>query len=117
MSFFISSALAETATGVATGAQQQAQGSLSGFLIPMTVFVLFFYFFILRPQNKRAKEQRELMASLSKGDEVVTVGGVLGKVVRVTDDFIVIEVSDGAEVKFQKSAVTSVLPKGTLKTI
>lgn len=116
MSFFISSAFADAATSTVATTPQQP-GSVTGMLIPMAVFVLFFYFFILRPQNKRAKEHRELIAGLSKGDEVVTTGGLLGKVVRASDDFVVIEVVEGSEIKFQKTAVASVLPKGTLKNI
>jgi preprotein translocase subunit YajC len=115
MSFFISSALADVTTGAAPAAQQQ--GSLASVLIPMIAFLAFFYFFILRPQNKRNKELRDLIAGLSKGDEVATTGGLLGKVVRVADDFVVVEVADGTEIKFQKTAVAAVLPKGTLKTI
>jgi preprotein translocase subunit YajC len=113
MSFFISSAMAETATTTpATG------GAAPAFdLLLLGGFAVVFYLMIWRPQSKRAKEQRELLAGLSKGDEVATTGGLLGKVVRVTDDFIVIEIADGTEIKFQKAAVAAVLPKGTLKNI
>ncbi|PIE44307.1 MAG: preprotein translocase subunit YajC [Gammaproteobacteria bacterium] len=80
-------------------------------------FILIFYFLMWRPQAKRAKEHKELMASLSKGDEVVTNGGVAGKITRVKDDFIVIEVADNVEIKVQRVAVSAALPKGTLKEV
>ncbi|MEM9620442.1 MAG: preprotein translocase subunit YajC [Pseudomonadota bacterium] len=78
-------------------------------------FVLIFYFLLLRPQNKRRKEHQALMASLGKGDEVVTAGGVVGVINAVEDDFIKVQVSDGVEMRFQKTAVGATLPKGTLK--
>ncbi|TDO99731.1 preprotein translocase subunit YajC [Marinomonas balearica] len=86
-------------------------------IVLLVGFVIIFYFLMWRPQAKRAKEHRNLIASLAKGTEVVTSGGILGKVTKVDDNYIVLEVSEGAEIKFQKSSVTSVLPKGTLKSI
>jgi preprotein translocase subunit YajC len=80
-------------------------------------FILIFYFLIWRPQSKRAKEHKALMSGLNKGDEVVTSGGMAGKITRVTDDFIVVEIADKVEVKVQKVAVAAALPKGTLKDI
>lgn len=80
-------------------------------------FVLIFYFLMWRPQAKRNKEHKELMAGLNKNDEVVTNGGIAGKISRVTDDFIVLEISDGVEIKVQKFAIGQSLPKGTLKNI
>ncbi|MFE8069611.1 preprotein translocase subunit YajC [Marinobacteraceae bacterium S3BR75-40.1] len=80
-------------------------------------FILIFYLLIWRPQSKRAKEHKNLVSELSKGDEVVTSGGVSGRITRVTDDFIVLEVADNVEIKVQKNAVASALPKGTLKDI
>ena len=80
-------------------------------------FVVVFYLMIWRPQAKRAKEHKNLLGSLQKGDEVVTSGGIAGKVVKVTDDFVVIEASDTVELKIQKMAIAAVLPKGTLKAI
>lgn len=71
----------------------------------------------LAPQAKRAKEHKNLVAGLQKGDEVVTSGGIAGKVTKVADDFVVIEVSDNVELKFQKVAIAATLPKGTLKAI
>jgi len=80
-------------------------------------FILIFYFLIWRPQAKRAKEHKALMSGLSKGDEVVTNGGMAGRITKVTDDFVVLEVSDNVEIKVQKASVTTALPKGTLKDI
>ncbi|MCG8611679.1 MAG: preprotein translocase subunit YajC [Pseudomonadales bacterium] len=80
-------------------------------------FILIFYFLMWRPQSKRAKEHKELVGGLSKGDEIITNGGIAGRIVRVKDDFIVIEVSDNVEIKVQKVAVAAALPKGTLKEV
>ncbi|MGE8468742.1 MAG: preprotein translocase subunit YajC, partial [Pseudomonas putida] len=80
-------------------------------------FLVIFYLMIWRPQAKRAKEQKNLLGNLQKGDEVVTNGGIAGKIVKVTDDFVVLEVSDTVELKFQKGAIAATLPKGTLKAI
>lgn len=111
MSFFISSAMAQEAGTAAPG------GFDSMSLIFLVGFVVIFYLMIWRPQAKRAKDHKNLIGSLSAGDEVVTNGGILGKVKKVTDEFIVIEVSEGQELKFQKGAVVAALPKGTLKAI
>ena len=80
-------------------------------------FLVIFYLMIWRPQAKRAKEQKNLLSSLQKGDEVVTTGGIAGKITKVADDFVVLEVSDTVEMKFQKGAIAATLPKGTLKAI
>jgi len=78
-------------------------------------FVLIFYFLLLRPQNKRRKEHQALMSSLDKGDEIVTAGGVVGMVNKVEDDFVKVQVSEGVEMRIQKSAVGATLPKCTIK--
>ena len=80
------------------------------------LFVLF-YFMFLRPQRKRQKEHREMVAALNKGDEVVTTSGILGKIVKLEDNFLVLQVAEKVELKFQRSHVNAVLPKGTLKSI
>ncbi len=80
-------------------------------------FALVFYFIVWRPQSKRAKEHRDLVTSLSKGDEVVTNGGLLGKVTKVDEQYIVLEVAPNMELKVQKHAVAAALPKGTIKQI
>lgn len=109
MSFFISDALAEGAAPAAG-----AEGAL-GF-IPLIVIFIIFYFLIIRPQVKRAKEHKKLTESVAKGDEVITGGGLLGKVVEVNDNFVSLEVSDGVEVKVQRQSVASLVPKGTIKS-
>ena len=78
---------------------------------------LLFCLLILRPQSKRAKEHRDLVTSIGKGDEVLTSGGLLGKVVRVSEDYLAVDVGTGLEVKIQKAAIAAVLPKGTLAKI
>ena len=84
----------------------------------MIIFmVAIFYFMIIRPQSKRNKEHKALMENLSKGDEVVISGGMMGKIVKVTEEFVVVEVAANTEISFQKAAVTATLPKGTLKNI
>jgi preprotein translocase subunit YajC len=86
-------------------------------LFILVAFALVFYFLLWRPQSKRAKEHRDLVANLAKGDEVISSGGLVGKVTKVEEQFIVFEVSDGVELKLQKGAVTAALPKGTIKSI
>lgn len=85
--------------------------------IMLGIFVLIFWFMVWRPQSKRAKEHKNLIASLSKGDEVTTAAGIAGKVTKVTDDYIHVEVAENVELTFQKQAVTATLPKGTLKAL
>ena len=80
-------------------------------------FLVIFYLMIWRPLSKRAKEHKNLIAGLQKGDEVVTSGGIAGEVTKVADDFVVIEVSDNVELKFQKVAIAAMVLKGTLKAI
>ena len=88
-------------------------------LIMLAVFGLVFYFMIYRPQAKRVKEHKSLMSELSKGDEVLTQGGIVGKIVKVSDekDFIVVSIAEGTEVTVQKGAINAVLPKGTMKSL
>lgn len=112
MSFFIADALAEAPVAGAA-----AEGSALSFWGMMIFMVLIFYFMIIRPQNKRNKELKTLLESLSKGDEVALSGGMLGKITKVTDDYVVVEVAQNVEISFQKGAVTATLPKGTLKNI
>ncbi|MBD2859217.1 preprotein translocase subunit YajC [Spongiibacter sp. KMU-158] len=112
MSFFISQAHAQAA-GPA-GAPPGGELFQIGFLVLM--FVLF-WFLAIRPQRKRQKEHSDMVAALAKGDEVVTVSGILGKIAKLDDDYLVLQVSDTVELKFQRSAVHAVLPKGTIKAI
>jgi len=85
----------------------------------LAVFGLVFFFMIYRPQAKRVKEHKSLMSSLTKGDEVLTQGGIVGKIVKVSDEkeFIVVSINEGNEVTVQKGAITAVLPKGTMKSL
>ena len=85
-----------------------------GMLMPVLLIVMF-YFMLIRPQMKRAKEARAMVAALSKGDEVLTNGGLLGRIEDIADTFVTLEIADKVSVKLQKSAITTVLPKGTLK--
>ena len=85
-------------------------------LLMMVVFVAIFYFLLIRPQQKQAKEHQALLSKLSAGDEVVTTGGILGKVIEVGDTFVTLEIADGVRVKVQKVQITSLMPKGTLKS-
>jgi preprotein translocase subunit YajC len=101
----------------AAGGPAGPGGGAVGQLIFFGGFVLIFYFLMWRPQSKRTKEHRDLLAGLSKGDEVMVSGGLLGKIVRIKDDYLAIEISEGVEVKVQKAAVSAALPKGTLKDI
>lgn len=107
MSFFISDAYAE-------GTAAQAGGGLE-MLIMMGLFFAIMYFMIIRPQQKRAKEHKSMLEALSKGDEVVTGGGMLGKVVKITDNFVELNVAEEMNVKVQKQAIATVMPKGTMK--
>jgi preprotein translocase subunit YajC len=88
--------------------------SLSNPLFMIVIMIVLMYFLVMRPQQKRAKEHQALLSALTKGDEVITQGGIAGKVASVGDNFVKIEVSTGVEISMQKSAIISVLPKGTL---
>ncbi len=107
MSFLISDAMAQGAA--------QSQGGGFEFLIMIAIFFGIMYFMIIRPQTKRAKEHKSMLEALSKGDEVVTNGGLLGKVTEIGDSFIHVEVAEGMAVKVQKQAIAAVMPKGTMK--
>jgi preprotein translocase subunit YajC len=90
--------------------------NLTSFL-PLVLMFVVMYFLMIRPQQKRAKEQRAMMDALAKGDEVVTAGGILGRVTKVVDAYVTVEMAAGTEVVIQKSSVTMLLPKGTLKSL
>lgn len=111
MSFFISDAIA------AATATRGAQGDGTFSLMMIAAIFVLFYFMLIRPQNKRAKEHRELVGKLQKGDEIITAGGILGKVSSLDEQYLKISVSEGIEVSLQRSAVSAVLPKGTLKAL
>ncbi|MGR9115491.1 MAG: preprotein translocase subunit YajC [Gammaproteobacteria bacterium] len=109
MSFLISDAFAQAAPAA-------QQPGIEGMLFPLGILV-FFYFIFLRPQSKRAKEQKQMIASLTKGVEVVTTGGILGKVADLDENFIKLEVGENAFIQVQRHAIANIMPKGTFKAI
>lgn len=98
------------AAGGATGGSQLAP------LLMMVLFIVIFYFLLIRPQQKKAKEHQAMLAKLAAGDEVVTAGGLLGRVTEVGEAFATVEIADGVRIKVQKFQITSLMPKGTLKS-
>jgi preprotein translocase subunit YajC len=108
MDWLISSAYAQSAP--AGGAPSTLMS-----LLPMVLIFVVFYFLLIRPQTKRAKEHRAMVAALEAGAEVVTQGGILGKVTEVSEQFLTVEIADNVQVKVQRHTVAQILPKGTLK--
>ena len=102
---------AAQAAGAAAG-----QPSMLGSILPLIVIFIVFWFLLLRPQMKRAKEHRELLAKLQKGDEVITSGGLAGRIEDLGESFVTVEIADKVSIKVQRGAITAVLPKGTLKS-
>ncbi len=109
MSFFITDAWAAAPAAGPTD-------PIMSFL-PLILIFAVFYFLLIRPQSKRAKELKQMIGALAKGDEVVTTGGLLGKVTEVGETFIAVEIADGVQVKVQKNAVAGLMPKGTIKAL
>ncbi|HHO69183.1 MAG TPA: preprotein translocase subunit YajC [Gammaproteobacteria bacterium] len=107
MSFFISDAMAAAAP--------QGQGDPLMSFVPLILIFVVFYFLLIRPQTKRAKEHKKMVEGLAKGDEVVTNGGLLGRITKVGDNFVELQVADGVTVKVQRQAIATLMPKGTLK--
>lgn len=107
LEFFVNNAWAAPA--------QEAPG-LASFL-PLIILFAVFYFLLIRPQLKQAKQHKTLVSALAKGDEIATNGGLLGKIKEVGDNFIVVEIAKDTDVKIQRAAVSVVMPKGTLKTL
>ena len=110
MDFFISNAYAQQAGGGAAGGGMQM-------IIFMGLFFVVFYFLLIRPQNKRAKEHRAMLAALAVGNEVVTSGGILGKVTEVSESFVSIEIASGVVIKVQRAQVSGLMPSGTIKSV
>ncbi|VAW92683.1 Protein translocase subunit YajC [hydrothermal vent metagenome] len=110
MSFFISQAYAEGAAPAAG-----AGGDPTTSLLFFVGMIVIFYFLLIRPQQKRAKDHRKMVAAIGKDDEVVTNGGILGKIIEMGDQFITIEIADNVNVRIQRNAISTVLPKGSLK--
>jgi len=110
---FMSSAFAQTAPAAASGSDLQS--FLTGQAPFLLVMIAVMYFMMIRPQMKKAKEHRAMIEAMGKGDEVVIGGGLLGKVTKIGDSFISVEIANGVEVQVQRDAVVQVLPKGTIK--
>ena len=106
---FISNAYAEAASAT-------SDNGIMNFL-PLLALIAVFYFLVLRPQSKRAKEQKTMLAELQRGDEVVTVGGEIGVISKIYEQYVGVEIAENLEVKVQKSSIQTVLPKGTIKAI
>ncbi len=106
MDFFISNAMA---------AGESPEGGGLQLVFMVALFFGIMYFMIIRPQSKKAKEHASLLDSLTKGDEIVTNGGILGKIVNLGDNFVELKVSDSSNIKIQRHAISSVMPKGTMK--
>lgn len=108
MDFFITSAWAQTVGGSSPGGGMQM-------LVFMGLFFVVFYFLLIRPQNKRAKEHRAMLGALATGNEVVTTGGILGKITAVSDNFVTLEIANGVAIKVQKAQIAALMPNGTIK--
>jgi preprotein translocase subunit YajC len=106
---FISPAHAQAAGGAASGAGIQQ-------ILILVVFVVVFYFLLIRPQQKRAKEHTAMLAKLASGDEIVTGGGILGRITDIGDNFVTVEIADNVRIKIQRGQITSLVPKGTYKS-
>ncbi len=110
LSFFVSDAAAQAPAGA-------TQGNPFGSLLIIVPMLVLFYFILIRPQQKKQKEHRQMIDALASGSEVVTGGGVLGKVTDVGEQFVTVEVADGVRVKIQKHSIAAVLPKDTIKNV
>jgi preprotein translocase subunit YajC len=111
LSVFISSAFAQTAPAATGGDMQSSLMSM----LPLVLMFVVLYFVMIRPQMKKQKEHRTMIDALAKGDEIVTAGGLLGKVAKMGDSHLGLEIANGVEVQIQRSAVVQVLPKGSIK--
>jgi preprotein translocase subunit YajC len=112
LTVFISSAFAQTAPAAAAGGDMQS--SLMS-MLPLVLMFVVLYFVMIRPQMKKQKEHRSMVEALAKGDEIVSAGGMLGKVSKLGDSYLGLEIANGVEVQIQRSAVVQILPKGTIK--
>ncbi len=111
MDFFISNAMAEGAAAAPAG-----PGALAEF-IPLILLFVIFYFMLIRPQMKRAKEHKALIEGLQKGDEILTNGGLLGSIQELGDSFVLVEVAKDTQVKVQRASIAAVMPKGTVDSL
>lgn len=110
---FISNAYAQTTAAAADGG---TMGMLTN-ILPFILMFVVMYFLMIRPQQKRQRELKAMMDALAKGDEVATAGGILGRVIKVADSYVTLEIAAGTEIVVQKNAVVTLLPKGTLKAL
>jgi preprotein translocase subunit YajC len=108
MSFFINDAMAQGA---------ESQGGTLELILPLLLMFGIFYFLLIRPQQKKSKEHKKMIEAIGKGDEIITNGGLLAKISGVDDNFLTCKIADNVEVKIQRHAVASVLPKGTIKNL
>ena len=108
MSFFISDAIAAAPATAGLG------DPLASLILPIGLIILF-YFFLIRPQSKRQKEHKEMIGSLQKGEEVITSGGILGKITNISENFVTLEISKDACIHVQKNSIQAIMPKGTIK--
>ena len=109
MDFFISNAYAQAPA-------PQGPGLIES-LLPLLIIFAIFWFLLIRPQQKKVKEHKQMVEALSKGDEIVTNGGLLGKVTKVGDNFLTVEIADGLEVRVQRMSISSIVPKGTIRSV
>ncbi|HHB92666.1 MAG TPA: preprotein translocase subunit YajC [Thioploca sp.] len=105
---FIQNAWAESAAAPETGLLN---------LIMLVVLFVVFYFLLIRPQTKRVKEHKKMVDSLAKGDEIMTGGGILGEIINMADDYVIIEIAPNIQIKVQRQSISTVIPKGTIKSI
>ncbi len=109
LDFFVSNALAQ--------APAAAEPNLFMSLLPLIILFIVFYFLLIRPQNKRMREHRDMIKNLNKGDEVLTQGGTLGRIKEVQENFVILEITDSQNIIVQKVAISSMMPKGTIKSV
>ncbi|MBL4660978.1 MAG: preprotein translocase subunit YajC [Alcanivoracaceae bacterium] len=110
MNFFISDAMAQT-----SGATSAGGGFTS--LIPLVLIFVAMYFLLIRPQQKKMKAHQGMVAALGKGDEVITNGGILGKIISLDDSFVTVEIASNVSIKLQRGAIANIMPKGTIKSV
>ena len=110
---FISSAFAQTAPAAAASGGDMQSSIMS--MLPLVLMFVVLYFVMIRPQMKKQKEHRAMIDALAKGDEIATAGGMLGKVIKLGEGYLTLEIANGVEVQMQRSAVVQVLPKGSIK--
>ena len=112
MSYFLSDAMAQSA---AAGAGSASDPLFT--LLPLVLFAVVFYFLLIRPQTKRQKEHKRMVDALTRGDEVITMGGIAGRISDLGDNFVLVEIADGVQAKVRRAAIEAVLPKGSLKDL